>query len=86
MVNQLSKTKMNRMKNIKTLGKIHIAMLAISVLFLDSCLKDKGPVEDFSQSPALVGFQYGGSAAQTFSAGILGTPTDRLTDTRSRPG
>ena len=66
------------MKNIKIkkLGKIQIALLVISSLFFDSCLKNKGPVEDFSQSPALVGFQYGGSAAQTFTAGILGTPTD----------
>ncbi|MFI5187804.1 MAG: DUF1735 domain-containing protein [Chitinophagales bacterium] len=61
------------MKNIKikNLSKIRIAMLAISVLLLNSCLKDKGPVEDFSKSPALVGFQFKGSAATPMVTSVL---------------
>ncbi|HMH34534.1 MAG TPA: DUF1735 domain-containing protein [Puia sp.] len=43
--------------------KIKIAFLAFCVFFLGSCLKDTGPVQDYSQTPALVGFQFKGGSA-----------------------
>src|SRR5450755_2906725 len=37
------------------------AILVLTISSLSSCLKDSGPVQDFSKSPALVSFQYKGS-------------------------
>jgi hypothetical protein len=50
------------------------AIFVLAISSLSSCLKDKGPVQDFSKSPALVGFQYKGSASQDMVTSIpLGT-------------
>jgi hypothetical protein len=50
------------------------AIFVLAISSLSSCLKDKGPVQDFSKSPALVGFQYKGSASQDMITSIpLGT-------------
>jgi len=49
------------------------------VLVFSSCLKDKAPGnQNYSHSPALVGFQYLGNSQSDVPmvAGILGTPTD----------
>ena len=43
-----------------------------------SCLKDTGPVQDFSKSPALVGFQYTGNAFQPFVEALLPLPDDTV--------
>jgi Domain of unknown function (DUF1735) len=70
------------MKNIKIkkYPVISIAFTAITIsLLFTACLKDKGPVQDFSQSPALVSFQYSGFSAAPFLTSIYGQPTDSFT-------
>ena len=52
-------------------------MVAVIGLF-GSCLKDNGPIQDFSQSPALVGFQYTGNSAFAFSQSLLPQPGDSV--------
>ena len=47
------------------------AIFVLAISSLSSCLKDKGPVQDFSKSPALVGFQYKGAASQDMITSIL---------------
>jgi Domain of unknown function (DUF1735) len=67
------------MKNIKIkkFPVISVAVTAITIsLLFTACLKDKGPVQDFSQSPALVSFQYTGFSAEPIQTSLLGTPTD----------
>ena len=61
------------MKNIKTFNfkKIKIAGAAMTLLALGSCLKDTGPVQDYSQSPALVSFQYKGFSATPMVTSLL---------------
>jgi hypothetical protein len=55
-----------------------VAVAVIPLLFI-SCLKDKGPgTENYSNSPALISFQYGGFSAQPFTVAMLGTPTDSI--------
>ena len=51
--------------NIISLKKpwLSAAMFVLAITSLSSCLKDTGPVQNFGQSPALVGFQYKGSQA-----------------------
>jgi hypothetical protein len=60
------------MKNIKMikLKKIKIAAGALGVFFLASCLKDTGPVHDYSQSPALVSFQFKGTSQIPLTAAL----------------
>jgi len=67
------------MKNIKIKRYriIPFTLLAVGLsLMFTSCLKDKGPVQDFSESPALISFQYFGSSATPLTVGLLATPTD----------
>jgi Domain of unknown function (DUF1735) len=47
------------------------AIFVLAISSLSSCLKDTGPVQDFSKSPALVSFQYTGSASQDMVTSIL---------------
>lgn len=55
----------------------HIAVLISAAVLLSSCLKNKGPVQDYSQSPALVGFQFHGDKPIPLSLSVLpvSTPT-----------
>src|SRR2546421_7121989 len=55
---------------------VSLTLITVLSIFLTSCLKDKGPVEDYSKSPALVGFQYSGATARPFTVSILGQSTD----------
>src|SRR5260221_5188826 len=66
--------KNSKIKNFSIIG-LALAGITISLLFT-ACLKDKGPVQDFGGSPALVSFQYSGSSAEPFQTSLLGTPTD----------
>jgi Domain of unknown function (DUF1735) len=68
----ITSRKIKRMKNIKmnNLKKIKIASLALGVFFLGSCLKDTGPVQDYSQSPALVSFQFKGGSQIPLTASL----------------
>jgi len=43
----------------------------MTLLALGSCLKDTGPVQDYSQSPALVSFQYKGFSATPMVTSLL---------------
>ncbi len=65
--------------NIYKPGICSIVFLALltGTLFT-SCLKDKGPVQDYSQSPALVSFQYTGNTAQPFNEALLPNPSDTI--------
>ncbi|PWT72837.1 MAG: hypothetical protein C5B59_14870 [Bacteroidetes bacterium] len=58
-------------KLIMNLRTIYLGIAAVGITFLSSCLKDNGPVQDFSKSPALVGFQYTGNNAITFGQSLL---------------
>jgi hypothetical protein len=66
------------MKNIKMINvkKIKIAFLAFCGFFLGSCLKDTGPVQDFSQTPAVVSFQFQGGSAVPIVLPLLPSPDD----------
>ena len=55
-------------------GRIRIVCMTIGVLSLASCMKNNGPVEDFSKSPAVVGFQYKGSSAVPMITSVLLQP------------
>ncbi len=59
--------------NIISLKKpwLGAALFVLATVSLSSCLKNTGPVQDFSQSPALVSFQYKGSQAQAMVTSIL---------------
>ncbi len=57
---------------------VHAVLFALAVCSLSSCLKDKGPVQDFSKSPALVSFQYVGSASQDMITSILPGTSDSV--------
>lgn len=58
---------------------IRMAVMALSVCFFSSCLKDKAPgSENYSHSPALVGFQYKGGDPKPYVASIIGTPEDTI--------
>ena len=60
------------MKNIKmSLKKIKITSLGLGVLFLASCLKDDKAPEDYSQTPALVSFQFKGVSQVPLTASLL---------------
>jgi Domain of unknown function (DUF1735) len=68
---------MKRNKSYVT-GTLSMALL-LSVCLLSSCLKDKAPGdENYSHSPALIAFQYGGFSQIPFTASLLGTPQDSL--------
>ena len=49
---------------------LNAGLFVMAISTFSSCLKDSGPVQDFSKSPALVGFQYKGSAAQDMVTSI----------------
>ena len=51
-----------------------IAAVVIS-LTLSSCLKDTGPIQDFSQSPPVVSFQGNGQGSNSQSVAILASST-----------
>ncbi len=53
-------------------------LFLLTAVSLSSCLKDKGPVQDFSKSPALVSFQYKGSGSQDLVTSILPNPDDSV--------
>lgn len=57
---------------------IKLSVMAGAITMFSSCLKDKGPVQDFSGSPALVGFQYMGNSAAAFSQSVLPKPNDSV--------
>ncbi len=66
-------------KFLTRIKPINIALIAIGVLAFSSCLKDKAPGnENYSHSPALVGFQYTGNSAAPIVAAIPGTPQDTI--------
>ncbi len=48
-------------------------ILSACMLFLNSCLKDSGPVQDFSQSPPVVSFQGNGLGNNTSTFAVLST-------------
>ena len=52
---------------------IFIGGLAASALLLSSCLKDTGPVQDFSQSPPVISFQGDGQGDNYGSITVKGT-------------
>jgi hypothetical protein len=54
------------------------ALLVLAISSLSSCLKNTGPVEDFSQSPALVSFQYTGDQAHALVTSILPGTSDSV--------
>ncbi len=55
-----------------------LLIIAVTVC-LTSCLKDRPGTEDYSQSPALVSFQYKGFNQVATIASVLGTPQDSTT-------
>ena len=57
---------------------IKLAVVATGITLFSSCLKDSGPVEDFSKSTALVSFQYTGNAFTPFSQSLLPQPNDSV--------
>lgn len=59
---------------------ISLTLIALFALFLSSCLKDKGPASEnnYSHSPALVGFQYQNFSSVPLVAAIFGTAEDTL--------
>jgi hypothetical protein len=56
---------------------IPIALAVAGTMALSSCLKDKGPIQDFSQTPALVSIQGDGQYSGIFVAtqSVLAVPT-----------
>jgi hypothetical protein len=71
--------KYNKMKIISLKNSWLIAsMMVLTAGSLSSCLKDKGPVQDFSKGPALVGFQYKGSASVDMITSILPSTDDSV--------
>ena len=54
------------------------AIFLFAVSSLSSCLKDSGPVQDFGKSPALVSFQYKGSASQDMITSVLPGTNDSI--------
>jgi hypothetical protein len=54
------------------------SIFALAICSLSSCLKNTGPVEDFSKSPALVSFQYTGSGSQDMVTSILPGTSDSV--------
>src|SRR5215475_1434119 len=65
-------------KLIINLRTIYLGIAAVGITFLSSCLKDNGPVQDFSKSAALVGFQYTGNNANPFKQSLLQKPNDSV--------
>jgi hypothetical protein len=57
---------------------VHAVLFALAVCSLSSCLKDKGPVQDFSKSPALVSFQYKGSGSLDMITSVLPGTADSV--------
>lgn len=58
---------------------VNMALIALSVFVFSSCLKDKAPGnENYSHSPALIGFQYQGFSSVPLVAAIPGTAQDTL--------
>lgn len=62
---------MKKINNLKTF----ISLIVVLSIF-SSCLKDNGPAPDYSQSPAVVGFQYKGFSATPYLTSIFGQSTD----------
>jgi hypothetical protein len=56
--------------NTKT---ITLGLMGSGMLLFSSCLKDSGPVEDFSTSPPVISFQTDGQGATSTSVAVLGT-------------
>lgn len=57
---------------------ITVMIAAASITLFSSCLKDSGPVEDFSNTGAIVGFQYTGNSFIPFSQSLLPQPNDSV--------
>jgi len=58
---------------------VKTVIMALCICVFTSCLKDKAPgSENYSHSPALVGFQYRGGDPTPYVASILGTPEDTV--------
>ncbi len=57
---------------------IMVMIMAASITLFSSCLKDSGPVEDFSNTGAIVGFQYTGNSFIPFSQSLLPQPNDSV--------
>jgi Domain of unknown function (DUF1735) len=71
--------KYNKMKRISLKNSWLVASIVVlSACSLSSCLKDTGPVQDFGKSPALVSFQYTGSASQDMVTSVLPNPDDSV--------
>jgi hypothetical protein len=58
---------------IKKLG--HIAVVGLGIFAFSSCLKDQGPVQDFSQSPPVISFQGNGQGTNFSAISVLPTTT-----------
>src|ERR1700680_192203 len=56
---------------IKKLG--HIAVIGLGIFAFSSCLKDQGPVQDFSQSPPVISFQGNGQGTNFSAISVLPT-------------
>lgn len=50
-------------------------MVGLGMLLFSSCLKDKGPVQDYSQSPPVVSFQGDGRGNNTGAFSVLSSTT-----------
>jgi hypothetical protein len=58
---------------------INVTLIALCVFVFSSCLKDKAPGnQNYSHSPALVGFQYTGNGPKPYVAAIPGTAEDTI--------
>src|SRR5579862_907912 len=49
---------------------------AACIFSFSSCVKDTGPVEDYSQSPPVISFQCNGQGSNSQSVGVLGTSSE----------
>lgn len=65
------------MRNIKNMKTLMLTTICLSMVFT-SCLKSNDPSEDYSKSPALVGFQYYGFSAKNLATSLLPNPVDTV--------
>lgn len=65
------------MKKLIDIKTIILAAMGVTLMLCGtSCLNAEDPSEEYSNSPALISFQYSGFSAAPFTAGIVGTPSD----------
>jgi hypothetical protein len=59
-------------------GVMQFVLAVLGMTLFNSCLKDNGPVQDFSQSPALVSFQFTGNSAEPLITSVLPGTSDSV--------